>query len=210
MGVNVPFDPRPVYEQLRDARRAKGLKQSDIAVLLEITQAAISRYESGKPDALSKGKVEKMAKHLGVEIDLTPRAVEGGNLGASARKGRFCVSVWCPSCLPFILNDRLCMYPTLIDVAEGEDRKYCDLCGEPLQEGCPGCGSPYAGRAFCVKCGAAMVAVDQSMKEEILLKRRAVVAEGSDLRQGNTALISWQHETVQRLYGAGAPPKREA
>ncbi len=36
----------------------------------------------------------------------------------------------------------------------GEDRKFCAQCGDPLKEPCPGCNAPNAtGEAFCGQCG---------------------------------------------------------
>ncbi len=37
------------------------------------------------------------------------------------------------------------------------DNRFCDRCGSPLVNACPGCGAPARpGRQFCGQCGAAL------------------------------------------------------
>jgi transcriptional regulator with XRE-family HTH domain len=193
-----------LVETIRDARRAKRLRQGDIAKVIGCSQAAVSRYESGRPDALSRAHIEQIAKYLGVEVNEQMLAATEVRGTQAVARHAFCAWVFCPSCIPYRLNGRLVMLPTLIEEGAGEDRKACDLCGEPLQKGCPGCGAPLVGRAFCDNCNAPLVEVEQGMKDEILRQRRECDAEAVDLREASAEVTGWQRATDwRRLRGHG-------
>ena len=185
-------------ERLREARIAKGMTQADLAEVLECSQSAISRFEKGRLDALSNEKILQLAKHLGVEVDLTPASKELV-LAGSAAEGRlqFCASVWCPSCIAFRSQGRLCLMPTVAASPRNDRARFCDLCGEPLQDRCPKCKEPVTGPgAFCRYCGSPLVRVDQSMAAEILMARREYPAEGKDLKEASDSMVEWHQKRL--------------
>ena len=56
------------YQRIRDLREDAGLKQKDIADLLEITQQQYSLYENGKREILLHHFIT-LAKHYNVSLD---------------------------------------------------------------------------------------------------------------------------------------------
>ena len=57
-----------MYEQIRNLREDRDLKQEDIAKLLSCTQACYSHYESGKRDIPTEVLI-KLAEFYGVSVD---------------------------------------------------------------------------------------------------------------------------------------------
>ena len=58
--------------QLREARVARGVSQSDLSERIGITQAQISRFEGGRAD-LRLGSLVELGRGLGLEVMLVPR-----------------------------------------------------------------------------------------------------------------------------------------
>jgi len=178
-----------VFARLKAERIAKGMTQAQVANVLVCSQSAISKFEGGRLDALSNDKILQLAKLLGVDVDLTPASKELSFPQAPARIVKFCASVWCPSCDPYRVENELCLRPTFLVCAADEDRNYCGLCGEPLQDRCPRCQKPAVADAFCRHCGAAYVPVDQTMADEIVSKRRAGGVEAEALQEASRRVI---------------------
>ena len=62
-----------IFKQLRKARIAAGLTQAALAGQVGCTQSAVSMMEAGRPEALSRESLEKLAKVLNVTL---PEAVD--------------------------------------------------------------------------------------------------------------------------------------
>jgi transcriptional regulator with XRE-family HTH domain len=63
----------PVIEAIKRARLQKGLRGTDMAEVIGVTQAAISSIETGARDTLFR-KVVALADHVGLDIVATPRS----------------------------------------------------------------------------------------------------------------------------------------
>lgn len=61
-----------IARQLREARVARGMSQSELGERVGITQAQISRFEGGRADLTLESLVE-LGRGLGVEVVLVPR-----------------------------------------------------------------------------------------------------------------------------------------
>lgn len=141
----------PLHKRLALARRAKGMAQSALAREAGCAQAAISMMENGKPDAIAKETMARIASILGVEIDdAAPAAVAPVRQGARA----ICPNPECPSNVPYIVGGSVAIWPGR---QPSPDAKYCAFCGEVLERACPVCGAPLGEGAFCGQCGAAHV-----------------------------------------------------
>ena len=57
-----------MYRRIRDLREDRDLKQSDLAALLNCTQACYSNYENGKRDIPSE-VLRTLAEFYGVSVD---------------------------------------------------------------------------------------------------------------------------------------------
>lgn len=56
-----------VGEQIRDARKAKGLTQKELGAIMGLSESVVNKYETGKQN-LSLETVQKVARALGVEL----------------------------------------------------------------------------------------------------------------------------------------------
>lgn len=156
---------------LRDARRARGLTQQDLARQAECTQSAISMMEKGKSDALARSTLEKIASILGValpaEAEISPAAT-----ATVSRPVRICPNDDCPGNLPYRVGEEIHFLPHAQDVPGPR----CPYCGEVLIGACPDCGAPIrSGEAVCTLCGAALVphvATPTDASEDWLLARQ--------------------------------------
>lgn len=141
----------PLHKRLALARRAKGMAQSALAREAGCTQAAISMMESGKPDAIAKETIVRIASILGVEMgDEATAAAIPFRPGTKA----ICPNPECPSNIPYLVNGTVAIWP---GKQPSSDAKYCAYCGEVLERACPGCGAPLGDGAFCGHCGTAHV-----------------------------------------------------
>ena len=173
------------------------MTQADVAQALSCSQSAISRVESGQLHALSTDKLTQLAGLVGEAFDPAELAASAPGAGEQT-SFRYCASPWCPSCVPYRVRDRLCLLPTLSGGAGGPDAgEYCDLCGEPLRDGCPSCSAPVQGRAFCVRCGEALVPADPDVVADIMRCHNGSVAGRAALREEALASLRWV-ETVRR------------
>jgi len=63
-------------DKVRVKREEKGLKQADLAKISGLTQATISRIESGEIQHLRADKIKALAKALDVTVDFLVGSVE--------------------------------------------------------------------------------------------------------------------------------------
>lgn len=151
----LPPDHTPLHLLLRDARRALGITQADLARRVDCTQSAVSMMEKGRPDAMARPTLEKVASLLGVELppeeDATPRIPAS----PAATSVRICPNGDCPSNLPYRVGDEVHFMPR----AHHGSGTRCPYCGEVLVASCPSCGEPIRpGEALCPACGTELVA----------------------------------------------------
>ncbi|MDD5705349.1 MAG: helix-turn-helix transcriptional regulator [Kiritimatiellae bacterium] len=142
----------PLCRRLRDARRAKGMTQSELAGQVGCQQSAISMLEAGRMEALARPTVEKMAALLGVDLDTEPAR---DALPSATGSGRgFCPNGDCPSNVPFAIGGELIFWPRRQPVEGG---RHCAFCGEVLERVCRQCGAPATEGACCATCGTPRV-----------------------------------------------------
>ena len=138
-----------IHLLLRDARRSRGITQAELARRVGCVQPAVSMMEKGRPDALSRETLEKIAAELGVAL---PEASSGAAPGPVAVEGvKICPNPDCPSNYPYRVGGEVFLMPR----PHRTPGTRCPHCGEVLTSVCPSCGAPVrAGEAFCSLCGA--------------------------------------------------------
>jgi len=166
------------FEAVRRARQEKRITQAALAAMVGCTQSAISMFESGRPDALSKETLALIGEVLGLEM-------ESVAIATGARRGvktwKYCPIGECPSNVPYTVRGRLCFKPTMVRADAGEVTR-CRFCGEILEAACPNpeCGVEVSDAAFCPQCGTAYVPtieVDVDGVEEWAEKQRSKIKE---------------------------------
>ena len=122
-------------QQLRVARRAKGLTQAELAQRVGCQQSAVSMMEAGRTTALAHETLARIAAELGV----TWAATEHAAAPAAARPAgqAHCPDPECPSNVPFVVNGALVFWPRPQSASGGS---HCAWCGEVLARICPACG----------------------------------------------------------------------
>ena len=142
------------------ARRAKGLRQTDLAARVGCTQSALSMFEGGHPTKISEETVKKLSDIL--EVSLVEKSDPNG-VGNSAGVGEsmsgvhgFCPNCQCPSNVPYVVDGRLFFRPSR-KVASPTGGVRCTQCGEILELNCPVCGASLNEGACCAACGTAYV-----------------------------------------------------
>ena len=150
--MSSPTDQTPLPVLLRDARRSMGITQAELARRVECTQSAVSMMEKGRPDAVARPTLEKIASILGVEL---PAEGNGSAPHPSPAPPfpsvRICPNEDCPSNLPYRVGEGVHFMPH----AHRGSATRCPYCGEVLVGVCETCGEPVrAGEAFCSGCGA--------------------------------------------------------
>ena len=169
-----------------EARRAKGIRQTELAAQVGCTQSALSMFEGGQPTKLSDDTVKKLSEVLGV-----PLQVEQPSLGVPSTSPSsvpqivvhgFCPNCQCPSNIPYIVGDRLLYRPSR-KVASPTGGVRCTQCGEMLEMRCPKCGAPLNEGACCAVCGTAYVTpvVDEGL--DVVAYAQARRAEIIQLRE---------------------------
>lgn len=149
----------PLHRRLRDARRARGMTQSELADQAGCKQSAVSMLESGRLEALARPTVARIAALLGVELgaELAAEAPAGGAPAALAAPppGRACCpNGACPSNVPFVVAGEVIFWPRRQPTAGG---RHCAYCGEVLERLCRHCGAPVSEGACCPACGTPRV-----------------------------------------------------
>jgi Predicted transcriptional regulators len=147
---------------LRKARVAAGITQAALAAQAGCKQSAVSMFEAGKRDALSRDSIVKIAAILRVELPAEDGGAGGENAAAAPAPGRpecaprlpFCPNFDCPTNFAYTSGASVFLFPTGL----AGSGKHCLFCGEPLSCKCPCCGAPISRPgACCPDCGAALV-----------------------------------------------------
>ena len=151
---------RELCLRFAEARRAKGLRQTELAAQIGCTQSALSMFESGQPTKLSEETVKKLSDFLGVplldemsSVVAVPMTVLRDTLNVIHG---FCPNCQCPSNVPYVVEGRLFYRPSR-KVASPTGGVRCTQCGEVLELKCPSCGAVLNDGACCATCGAAYV-----------------------------------------------------
>jgi DNA-binding XRE family transcriptional regulator len=140
-------------EQLRAARRAKGLTQAQLAQRVGCQQSAVSMMEAGRVTALAPETRERIAAELGVVLaGATESPVVAVVVPVAGRA--FCTEPDCPTNVPFVVSGVLLFWPRVQAVPGG---RHCAACGEVLAQACGKCGAPVAAGACCRDCGTPYV-----------------------------------------------------
>lgn len=168
------------YTALRLARQAQNLTQGALAAEVGCKQSAISMLEKGKPDAVNRETLEKIATRLHVDLppvfskESTPISIPARQDTAQVRT--FCPDAQCLSNIPFALGERVLFFPRKRFLNEGTR---CPWCGELVESRCPECGAPVREGACCTACGASYVTDTVSPEDPQLwaLEQRKVQAE---------------------------------
>ena len=142
---------------IRNARRSKGLTQSELARLVGCRQSAISMFEGGHADALAKKTIMAIGEKLSIspELLVAEETIEGTRVLTL----KYCPVDACPSNIPYVVRDEVFFKPSMSVGPSGESTR-CGLCGELLEETCPNaeCDAALAEGSFCRECGTPYVA----------------------------------------------------
>ena len=160
---------------IRHARRAASLKQSDLARMLSVSQAAVSQYERGNAKALSFAKIQQAAEALGVEL------MEQPGLSGDGELLKYCEHPHCLANVTFQGHQRLIVRPRLTR-ASAATPTFCPECGDLLMDHCPNedCGRPVQEGSFCTACGGAYI--DARFAPERPAPSESTTLSKSDLR----------------------------
>ena len=146
--------------RLAEARRAKGIRQTELAAQVGCKQSALSMFEGGQPTKLSMETIGKLSEVLGVplvEENQPKNELEtSGQRGDTLAVHGFCPSCHCPSNVPYVVDGRLFYRPSRM-VASPTGGVRCTQCGEMLEMRCPTCGAQLNDGACCAVCGVAYV-----------------------------------------------------
>lgn len=147
-----------LHDILRQARRAKGLTQSELAARVKCKQSAISMFEAGRTSVLSTETVSQIAKALDIDIKSVPAAPEAENGAARRLTLKFCPVDECPSNVPYVVHGSIHLLPRMVNAPQ-EEKTRCRYCGEILESHCPNaeCAARVESGAFCPWCGAEYV-----------------------------------------------------
>lgn len=146
--------------QLKEARRAAKLSQSELAACVGCKQSALSMFEQGQPTKLNEEVVRKLAEKFHLELQEekqpertlpAPSPVIIPSNPAYVVRG-FCPNPSCPSNRPYTVASRTFYLPDR-EAADPIGGKFCALCGEVLEKRCPNCGAPVHAGAVCALCG---------------------------------------------------------
>ena len=169
-----------------EARRAKGIRQTDLAEQVGCKQSALSMFEGGQPTKLSDEAVKKLSEILGVPI--VAENTQGTNcprLEVPDENGiavlGFCPNCHCLSNVPYVVDGRL-FFRSPRKVASPTGGVRCTQCGEILEMRCPTCGASLNDGACCAACGAPYVTPVVSEGLDVMEYARSRRAEIIQLR----------------------------
>ena len=168
-----------------EARRAKALRQTELAARVGCTQSALSMFESGQPTKLSEETVRKLSEVLGVPLQEVPSQsgvhVPSASLEPQIVIHGYCPNCQCPSNVPYVVDGRLFYRPSR-KVASPTGGVRCVQCGELLEVRCPTCGAPLNDGACCAVCGSVYVTPSIAEGIDVAVYAQARRAEIIQLR----------------------------
>ena len=181
-----------IHRLFRRRRLEAGLTQSELARQADCRQSAISMFEAGRTDVLSREKLAVIAERLGIDPGLLPAVPEAPVPATRApRRLAYCPVDECPSNIPYTVRGELYFRPTFTRVSDDHaGPAACAWCGELLECRCPNpdCGAPAReARSICPLCGTLyvtpIVVAGQSpeQREAWAAARRRLIGELRDL-----------------------------
>ena len=149
--------------KIKEARRAHGLSQSELAAEVGCKQSALSMFEQGDGTKLNDAVVERLARKFGVDINMAESLTGSDSCDAHDAQGRslvsgvgFCPNPQCPTNHVYKVGVRGCYRPDRAS-ADPVGGRFCATCGEVLEKKCPNCGAAVHDGAFCSFCGSPYV-----------------------------------------------------
>ena len=154
--------PRTFLTALRRGRLAAGLTQRELAEKVGCKQSALSMLEGGRPAAVSRETLAKIAHAVGVALPegTSPAAAAAAAAAAAFPPAgfAFCPDFECPTNMPYFAGTELLLLP----LGTAGAGRHCAACGELLARACPACGAPVRrGGGCCTACGAPLVVVPE-------------------------------------------------
>lgn len=139
--------------KLREARQASGMKQSELARHLDISQAAVSQYERGNVRAVARDTLLRACEILDVDSGLSDPAAPAEGEGL-----KFCEHADCLANVAYPGRSGTIVRPRMTRAATS-DPTYCPECGDLLMDHCRNddCGRPVREGSFCTDCGTPYV-----------------------------------------------------
>lgn len=158
-------DAPNIAHLISEARRRRGLTQSELARQIDCKQSAISMFECGHENALARPKVDAALKLLGLERPRETEHASPAGIPSTPFSGhRYCPVYDCPSNIPFTVQSTLRVKP-LPQAQPSIHAKHCAFCGELLENKCPECGCAVNPGACCIQCGAPYISIPPSTDE---------------------------------------------
>jgi len=143
-----------------EARRRRGLTQSELAATVGCQQSAVSMLERGNLQALAYEKQKALAAFLGLSCPPEPVTPQSDEVTGTV--SGFCPHFDCPANYPYVSAGRLLAIPRSHALSPGT---YCRYCGEVCETRCPGCQVPYQPGACCADCGTPYIAVPAALHD---------------------------------------------
>ena len=153
-----------ICQQLRDARRAKGLTQAELAQRVGCQQSAVSMMEAGRTTALARETLMRIAAELGVVVESASTALLA-SVTLPMAGAAHCTDPECPSNVPFVVSGALVFWPRPQPALSGG--RHCAYCGEVLASACSKCGAPAGTGACCRACGSAFVPPPATVRTDV-------------------------------------------
>ena len=154
--------------QLRDARKAARLSQSELAREVGCKQSALSMFEQGDGTKLNDDVIKRLAAKFSIQLP-TEEAKPASESATAAvlprpvpdftpeRRG-FCPNVNCPSHHAYQVDGRTFLKPDRA-AQDPVGGRFCVVCGEILERVCPTCGGALHDGAICSFCGSPYLAL---------------------------------------------------
>ncbi len=153
-----PPSVQPFHLQVRAARRAAHLSQTELAERAGCNQSQLSAFEAGVRGKVSRETIAKVAELLGLEAPDDDAAAAVARPVATPAALARCPDFACPSNLPYFAGDRLLFLP----LGTAGAGAHCALCGEVLVRACPHCGAPILAHGGCCgSCGLPLVEIPE-------------------------------------------------
>jgi transcriptional regulator with XRE-family HTH domain len=144
-------------QELKAARRAAKISQSELAAEVGCKQSALSMFEQGDGTKLNDETVAKLAKRFGLSLPGESVLAKPVVIRMATGVKGFCPNPSCPSHHAYTVDGRTFLKPDRA-AADPVGGRFCALCGEVLEHRCPTCGAPVHEGAVCSFCGEAYIA----------------------------------------------------